>query len=94
MGVPITARVIQGMGGGGPMILSQAVIADVVPPGKRGKYMGMMGAVFAIASVAGRLLAGWFTEGPGRRWVFWINIPLGPLPLAGAAFSLELPKHA
>ncbi len=94
MGVLITARVVQGLGGGGLMILSQAVIADVVPPRERGKYMGMMGGVFAIASVAGPLLGGWFTEGPGWRWVFWINIPLGLLALAGAVFFLKLPKHS
>lgn len=94
MAVLITARVIQGLGGGGLMILSQAVIADVVPPRERAKYMGMMGGVFAVASVAGPLLGGWFTEGPGWRWVFWINIPLGLLALAGAVFFLKLPKHA
>ncbi|SEP83946.1 MDR family MFS transporter [Arthrobacter sp. OV608] len=94
MGVLIIARVIQGLGGGGLMILSQAVIADVVPARERGKYMGMMGGVFAIASVAGPLLGGWFTEGPGWRWVFWINIPLGLLALAGAVFFLKLPKHS
>jgi EmrB/QacA subfamily drug resistance transporter len=93
MGMLITARVIQGLGGGGLMILSQAVIADVVPARERGKYMGLMGGVFAISSVAGPLLGGWFTEGPGWRWVFWINIPLGLLALAGAFFFLKLPKH-
>ncbi|MHA7146426.1 MDR family MFS transporter [Arthrobacter sp. TmT3-37] len=93
MEVLITARVIQGLGGGGLMILSQAIIADVVPARERGKYMGVMGGVFAIASVAGPLLGGWFTEGPGWRWVFWINIPLGLLALAGAAFFLKLPRR-
>src|SRR6476661_6387026 len=94
MGMLIVARVIQGLGGGGLMILSQAVIADVIPARERGKYMGMMGGVFAIASVAGPLLGGWFTEGPGWRWVFWINIPLGLLALAGAVFFLKLPRHS
>ncbi|MHA7241439.1 MDR family MFS transporter [Arthrobacter sp. TMS1-12-1] len=94
MEVLITARVIQGLGGGGLMILSQAIIADVVPARERGKYMGVMGGVFAISSVAGPLLGGWFTEGPGWRWVFWINIPLGLLALAGAAFFLKLPRRA
>ena len=94
MGVLITARVIQGLGGGGLMILSQAIIADVVPARERGKYMGVMGGVFAISSVAGPLLGGWFTEGPGWRWVFWINIPLGLLALAGAAFFLKLPRRS
>ena len=64
MGVLIIGRVVQGLGGGGLMILSQAVIADVVPARERGKYMGIMGAVFAVASVAGPLLGGWFTEAP------------------------------
>ena len=91
--VLIAARVVQGLGGGGLMILSQAAIADVVPARERGKYMGVMGGVFAVASVAGPLLGGWFTEGPGWRWVFWINIPLGLLALDGAFFFLKLPRH-
>jgi EmrB/QacA subfamily drug resistance transporter len=91
--VLIVARVFQGLGGGGLMILSQATIADVVPARDRGKYMGVMGGVFALASVAGPLLGGFFTEGPGWRWAFWINIPLGLLALAGAALFLHLPRH-
>jgi MFS family permease len=63
----ILARVVQGLGGGGLIILSQAAVADFVPARNRGKYMGLMGGVFAIASVAGPLIGGWLTEGPGWR---------------------------
>lgn len=58
----IVGRAVQGLGGGGLMILSQATIADVVPARERGRYMGIMGGVFALSSVAGPLLGGWFTE--------------------------------
>ncbi|MEX5296524.1 MDR family MFS transporter [Kocuria sp. CPCC 205268] len=92
--VLIAARAIQGLGGGGLIILSQAAIADVVPARERGKYMGVMGGVFAVSSVIGPLLGGFFTEGPGWRWAFWINIPLGLLALAGAVLFLKLPRHA
>ncbi|MHA7292588.1 MDR family MFS transporter [Arthrobacter sp. HLT1-21] len=89
----ITGRAIQGLGGGGLMILSQAIIADVVPARERGKYMGTMGGVFAFASVAGPLLGGFFTEGPGWRWMFWINMPLGVLALLVVGFFLHLPSR-
>ena len=89
----IIARVIQGVGGGGLMILSQAIIADVVPVRDRGKYMGVMGAVFGLSSVVGPLLGGWFTEGIGWRWAFWINIPLGIVAITIAAIMLKLPRH-
>ncbi|SNC73849.1 drug resistance transporter, EmrB/QacA subfamily [Kytococcus aerolatus] len=87
----IGARVVQGIGGGGLMILSQTIIADVVPARERGKYMGLMGGVFAVSSVAGPLLGGWFTEGIGWRWAFWMSIPLGAIALYGAVFLLRLP---
>ncbi|RFA15427.1 MFS transporter [Subtercola boreus] len=92
MGQLIVGRAIQGLGGGGLMILSQAIIADVVPARERGKYMGIMGGVFALSSVAGPLLGGWFTEGPGWRWGFWMNIPLGILAILSAVMFLHLPK--
>jgi EmrB/QacA subfamily drug resistance transporter len=94
MNVLIIGRVVQGLGGGGLMILAQAIIADVVPARERGKYMGVMGAVFAVSSVAGPLLGGWFTEGIGWRWTFWINIPLGILALVAAIAFLHLPARA
>jgi EmrB/QacA subfamily drug resistance transporter len=89
----ITARAIQGLGGGGLMILAQAIIADVVPARERGKYMGIMGGVFAFSSVAGPLLGGFFTDGIGWRWGFWMNVPLGILAMASAVFFLKLPSH-
>lgn len=90
----IASRFIQGLGGGGLMILTQAAIADVVPVRERGRYMGIMGGVFALASVAGPLLGGWLTEGPGWRWAFWLNIPTGILALVAAIIFLRLPRRA
>lgn len=89
----IAGRAVQGLGGGGLMILAQAIIADVVPARERGKYMGIIGGVFALSSVAGPLLGGWFTESIGWRWAFWMNLPLGALAIASAAFFLKLPKN-
>jgi len=89
----IIGRGIQGIGGGGLMILSQAIIADVVPARERGKYMGIMGGVFAISSVAGPLLGGWFTDDLTWRWGLWMNIPLGILAIFAAVSFLHLPKH-
>ncbi|MBB2976173.1 EmrB/QacA subfamily drug resistance transporter [Microbacterium endophyticum] len=89
----IIGRAIQGLGGGGLMILSQAIIADVVPVRERSKYMGVMGAVFGLSSIAGPLLGGWFTESIGWRWAFWINIPLALLAIVFAVVFLKLPRH-
>jgi EmrB/QacA subfamily drug resistance transporter len=89
----IVGRAVQGLGGGGLLLLSQAIIADVVPARQRGRYMGIMGGVFALSSVAGPLLGGYFTDGPGWRWGLWMNVPLGILAIASAAFFLRLPKN-
>ncbi|WP_082599021.1 MDR family MFS transporter [Yonghaparkia sp. Soil809] len=88
----ITARAVQGLGGGGLMVLSQAAIADVVPARERGKYMGILGGVFALSSVAGPLLGGWFTEGPGWRWTFWMNVPLGLLAIVAILVLMRIPR--
>ncbi|MCL1872048.1 MAG: MFS transporter [Promicromonosporaceae bacterium] len=92
-GMLVTARAVQGLGGGGLMILSQAVIADVVPASQRGKYMGPMGALFGISAVVGPLLGGWLTDGPGWRWTFWVNVPVGIAAWTIAWFALRLPTH-
>jgi predicted MFS family arabinose efflux permease len=73
--------------------MSQTVIADVVPAKDRAKYMAPMGAVFGLASVVGPLVGGWLTDGPGWRWTFWINLPLGVVALAVLALTVRLPRR-
>ena len=84
-------RAVQGLGAGGLMALAFATIGDVIPPRERGKYMGYFGAVFGLSSVAGPLLGGLLTDGPGWRWFFWINLPIGLVALGIVAAVLRLP---
>lgn len=86
----IIGRAIQGFGGGGMMVTSQAIVAEVIPARQRGKYMGILGAVFGLSSVLGPVLGGWFTDGPGWRWGMWMNIPLGIAALTVCFFALKL----
>ncbi|MGY1661942.1 MDR family MFS transporter [Geodermatophilus sp. SYSU D00705] len=88
-------RGVQGLGGGGMMILSQAIIADVVPARERGKYMGPLGAVFGLSAVAGPLVGGYFTDHAslGWQWCFWINVPVGVAALLIGWFALTLPRR-
>lgn len=86
-------RGVQGLGGGGLMILSQAIIADIVSAKERGKYMGPMGALFGISAIIGPLLGGLFTDHADWRWCFWLNIPIGIAAFITAWFTLRLPSH-
>ncbi|MBK5230520.1 MAG: MFS transporter, partial [Thermoleophilia bacterium] len=91
----IAFRGIQGIGAGGLMVGAQAIIGDIVPPRERGRYMGLIGSVFAVASVAGPLLGGFLVETISWRWVFYVNMPIGALAVAVVALRLHLhtPTH-
>ncbi|WP_428832504.1 MULTISPECIES: MDR family MFS transporter [Amycolatopsis] len=90
----IVFRAVQGLGGGGLMVTSSAVIADVVPLRERGKYQGVIGAMFGVATVAGPLLGGLFVDHLSWRWAFYVNIPLGVVVVLVAAFALPAVRGA
>lgn len=83
----IAFRAIQGLGGGGLVVTTQAALGDVVSPRERGRYSGLFGAVFGVASVAGPLLGGFLTGSLSWRWIFYINIPFGILALVVLGLS-------
>ena len=89
----IIYRAIQGLGGGGLMISSQAITGDLIPPRVRGTYMAPMGAMFGIASILGPIVGGRLTDSVSWRWTFWINLPLGILAFIAVAIVLRLPTR-
>ncbi|WBP91766.1 MDR family MFS transporter [Kitasatospora cathayae] len=89
MGELIAFRALQGLGGGGLMVLSQAIVGDLVAPRDRGKYQGVFGAVFGVTSVLGPLLGGLFVDHLSWRWVFYVNLPIGVVALVVIAAVLH-----
>ncbi|MDR4533980.1 DHA2 family efflux MFS transporter permease subunit [Glutamicibacter sp. PS] len=89
----ITMRVIQGLAGGGMGALSQIVMADILSPRERGKYMGLFGAVMALGTVGGPLIGGFITDTINWRWNFFVALPVAVVAIILIQRTLHLPAH-
>ena len=94
MGELIAFRALQGIGGGGLIVTTIAVIGDIIPPRDRGKYQGFFGAVFGVSTVIGPLLGGFFVDNLSWRWIFYVNMPVGGLALAVIAAAFHTRARA
>lgn len=84
----IVFRALQGLGGGAMLPIAQAIIGDVFSPAERGKWQGLLMAVFGLATIVGPILGGWITDTWGWRWVFYVNMPVGLLALLTAGLAI------
>jgi EmrB/QacA subfamily drug resistance transporter len=87
----IVFRAIQGLGGGGLIVVTIAVVGDIIPPRDRGRYQGFFGAVFGVSTVIGPLLGGFFVDNLSWRWIFYVNLPIGLFALAVIASVFRAP---
>jgi len=92
----IVFRALQGLGGGGLIVTAMAVVGDIIPARDSGRYQGVFGAVFGIATLAGPLLGGFFVDHLSWRWIFYVNLPIGFLALViiASAFHSRTPHRA
>jgi hypothetical protein len=86
----IAGRAVQGLGGGGILVMSEIVITDITPLRERGKYYSLLGVMWALGTVLGPLLGGGFATSVTWRWIFWINLPFCGIALAVTPFTLRL----
>ncbi|MDK3017134.1 MDR family MFS transporter [Pseudodonghicola flavimaris] len=89
--VLVAGRAVQGLGGGGLIVVSMASVADAVPPRERGRYQGMLGSVFGVSTVIGPLAGGFIVQHAPWEWLFLMNVPLGLVAFAVLSFGLPKP---
>src|SRR5438128_2872045 len=87
MGELIAFRALQGLGAGGLMVTTLAVVGDIIPPRERGRYQGYFGGVFGVSTVVGPLLGGFFVDNLSWRWIFYVNLPIGLVALTVIAIA-------
>jgi EmrB/QacA subfamily drug resistance transporter len=88
----IVFRAVQGLGGGGLVVVTMAVVGDLVSPRERGRYQGYFGAVFGVATVLGPLLGGFFVDSLSWRWIFYVNLPLGVIAFVVILRTFQTPR--